>query len=166
MAKGHRDAVNDVKFSPDGHYLVSASHDTTIRIWQTETGACAMILDDSVGAVKKLCYSPLECHMMSISGPGNFVSVWNTTSYVVEKVLEADNGREIQNIAITPDGMVIIGLSEDNKITLWATMTDNCVPKRRTTPHIKGLTTIALHDDGNEWCIATADRDEVINIWN
>ena len=37
----------------------------------------------------------------------------------------------LQNIAITPDGMVIIGLSEDNKITLWATMTDNCVPNRR-----------------------------------
>lgn len=93
---GHRDSVNDVKFSPNAEYLASASHDKMIRIWDTATGACVIVLDDPFGPVQKLCYSPTGKHMISLSSPGNFVSVWNTESNMVDNVLEASNGREIQ----------------------------------------------------------------------
>ncbi len=31
--RGHTDFVESVSFSPDGHYIVSASYDGTVRIW-------------------------------------------------------------------------------------------------------------------------------------
>ena len=99
---GHRDSVNDVKFSPNADYLASASQDKTIRLWETSTGACAIVLDDPFGPVQKLCYSPAGSHMISLSSPGNFVSVWNTESNMVDNVLEANNGREIQVKATIP----------------------------------------------------------------
>jgi COMPASS component SWD3 len=33
-----------VAWSPDGHYLATASDDTTLRVWDTHTGACVRIL--------------------------------------------------------------------------------------------------------------------------
>ena len=38
MLKGHRDLVSAVRFSPDGRYVVTASHDGTARIWDAATG--------------------------------------------------------------------------------------------------------------------------------
>ena len=94
--RGHRDSVNDVKFSQNAEYLTSASQDKTIRVWDTATGACVIVLDDPFGPVQKLCYSSTGSHMISLSSPGNFVSVWNTETNMVDNVLEANNGREIQ----------------------------------------------------------------------
>ena len=36
---GHRAFVKDIAFTGDGQYLVSASDDKTIRIWDWQTGA-------------------------------------------------------------------------------------------------------------------------------
>ena len=35
---GHRAFVKDLAFTPDGQYLVSASDDKTIRIWDWQSG--------------------------------------------------------------------------------------------------------------------------------
>jgi len=36
--RGHRDYAVDVDFSPDGTLIVSAGYDSTVRVWEVETG--------------------------------------------------------------------------------------------------------------------------------
>src|SRR5579872_3779850 len=38
VLEGHDDAIATCRFSPDGAYLASASHDETVRIWEIATG--------------------------------------------------------------------------------------------------------------------------------
>jgi WD40 repeat protein len=38
LLEGHEDTIATCRFSPDGLYLASASHDETLRIWEVATG--------------------------------------------------------------------------------------------------------------------------------
>ena len=46
---GHADPVTAVAISPDGRLLVSGSKDSTVRLWQIETGRCIWIFGGSKG---------------------------------------------------------------------------------------------------------------------
>ena len=47
---GHKAKIWDVIFSLDGTYLVSASDDKTIRVWDTSTGKVVRVLRGKIGA--------------------------------------------------------------------------------------------------------------------
>ncbi|WP_020474319.1 hypothetical protein [Zavarzinella formosa] len=54
---GHHDRVNAVAFSPDGSWLVSASDDCTIRVWNVLTGRLTVARQFDA-AIQTLAFSP------------------------------------------------------------------------------------------------------------
>jgi WD40 repeat protein len=46
VLEGHSQAVSAVVFSPDGQLVASASNDSTVRVWETATGACRCVLHE------------------------------------------------------------------------------------------------------------------------
>lgn len=54
---GHVQLVNNVCFSPDGHWLATASFDGSVRLWAARTGKFHATLRGHVGAVYQLCWS-------------------------------------------------------------------------------------------------------------
>ena len=40
VLRGHRDGVVTAAISPDGSFVVTASHDSTLRVWDAQTGDC------------------------------------------------------------------------------------------------------------------------------
>ena len=46
---GHKALIGDVIFTSDGRYLVSASNDKTIRVWDVSTGEIMRILRGQIG---------------------------------------------------------------------------------------------------------------------
>ena len=44
ILQGHKDPITRIRWSPDGLKLASASTDSTIRIWETETGDNSIML--------------------------------------------------------------------------------------------------------------------------
>ncbi|KAJ1551917.1 hypothetical protein HK405_013408, partial [Cladochytrium tenue] len=53
MLEGHTDAVTAVAVSPDGHWIVSGSWDTTVRVWDMATGLQQSVLEGHAIGVKE-----------------------------------------------------------------------------------------------------------------
>jgi len=46
---GHMDEIKDVIFTKDGRYLISASRDKTIRVWDVKTGKLSRVIRGEIG---------------------------------------------------------------------------------------------------------------------
>ena len=68
---GHSRAVKSVAFSPDGSRIVSGSWDSTIRLWDAETGDAIGKLKGHPGFVFSVAFSPDGSRIVSGS--------WNST---------------------------------------------------------------------------------------
>ena len=49
---GHSDYVKSVAYSPDGKHIVSGSEDSTVKVWDSQTGKEVSVL---------LCDRPIVC---------------------------------------------------------------------------------------------------------
>lgn len=54
---GHQQLINDVKFSPDGRVIASASFDKSIKLWESTTGKYIASLRGHVQAVYSIAWS-------------------------------------------------------------------------------------------------------------
>src|SRR5262245_55249646 len=55
---GHAGYVFSAVFSADGRYVISGSDDSTIKLWDTATGALIRTLQGHSDAVTKVAFSP------------------------------------------------------------------------------------------------------------
>ena len=67
---GHSNVVNSTSYSPDGNYIVSASADSTIRIWDAKTGKQIKIIK----LMSPVCFASFSPNTKK-SGYGNQIQV-------------------------------------------------------------------------------------------
>lgn len=54
---GHQQLINDVKFSPNGSMIASASFDKSIKLWESNTGTYIASLRGHVQAIYSIAWS-------------------------------------------------------------------------------------------------------------
>jgi len=54
---GHQQLINDVKFSPDGRIIASASFDKSVKLWNSNNGTYIASLRGHVQAVYSVAWS-------------------------------------------------------------------------------------------------------------
>ncbi|MBG1244230.1 AAA-like domain-containing protein, partial [Nostoc sp. NZL] len=74
--EGHSDWVNSVVFSPDGKTLASASADSTIKLWNRETGKEITTLTGHSSSVISVVFSPDGKTLASASWDST-IKLWN-----------------------------------------------------------------------------------------
>ena len=73
---GHQDWVESAAFSPDGTRIVTASSDTTARLWDAATGAEIAVFAGHNGSVNNAVFSPDGTLVVTASDDGT-ARIWD-----------------------------------------------------------------------------------------
>lgn len=139
--KTWRGAITALKFTPDDQYLISASNDMTIRIWDMKTGLCKYILSGHVEPVKTIAVSADGNKVIS-GGEDKIVKIWDINT---GKELNSLTGHTqvIRSVCFSSDGLYAASGSGsnygeviDNRILVWDLSTNQCcaILKGNTAP--------------------------------
>ncbi|AGA27023.1 c-type cytochrome domain-containing protein [Singulisphaera acidiphila] len=165
--RGVAERVHEIAYSPNGHWLATASGDPgragSVKLWsalpsgQAEPGRQLFEGDDSVFAV---AFSP-DSAQVAAAGSDRTIRVWDVESGKLLTTID-DHADWILGLAFSPDGRLLATASRDktSKVFDWA--------KKATLAtfagHADTVYSVAFTPDGRR--IATGGGDGLIRIWN
>lgn len=114
---GHMQLVNDVKFSPDGRKIASASFDKSIKLWDGRTGKYLSSLRGHVGAVYQISWSS-DSRLIVSGSADSTLKVWDVgkTKILGDLPGHAD---EVYAVDWSPDGCRVASGGKDKVLKMW-----------------------------------------------
>ena len=117
--EGHLETINDIAFSPDGRYIISASDDRSVRLWNIETASQLTELQVPDKALS-VAASPTGRFIASGLSSGK-IMLWSCTNIYTSPVYVAHNRGYKPNLDYLPEykgapvRIAIIGIEADDK---------------------------------------------------
>ena len=156
---GHEDALNSAVFSPDGQYILTASDDSTVRLWEQASGKPIMTYRGHERSVNSAVFSPDGQYILTASDD-NTAQLWETAS---GKEIMTYHGHEgwVRSAVFSPDGEYILTASHDNTARLWERESGKEIITYRGHEF---LVTSAVFSPDGEY-ILTASDDNTARLW-
>lgn len=108
---GHQQLINDVKFSPDGRLIASASFDKSIKLWDGKTGKYVTSLRGHVKAVYQISWSADNRLLVSGSADST-LKVWDVRKGKLMCDLPG-HADEVFALDWSPDGERVVSGGKD-----------------------------------------------------
>ncbi|MGH1351963.1 MAG: WD40 repeat domain-containing protein [Methyloligellaceae bacterium] len=160
ILKGHTAPVRHVSFSPDSIYIVSASEDKTIKIWDLLTGNAVLTLKGHTGPVNSVAFSPDGKSILSSSDDGT-ARIWDAENGNSIRTFEGHE-KAVKFAAFDSTGERLATASSDKSVKVW-TVADG-KEQFTLTGHEAAVSSVAFSKNGS-W-IASASQDQTARIWD
>jgi WD40 repeat protein len=157
---GHSDNVSGCTISPDGSFIVSASWDKTLKIWDAATGKERFALSGHADSICGCAISPDGSFIVSASADRT-LKVWDASTGK-ERLTLAGHNLLVSGCAISPDGSFIVSTSWDRTLNVWDAGTGE--PRLTLTGHTNRVKHCAISPDGS--FIISASADKTIKVWD
>jgi WD40 repeat protein len=155
ILQGHSNSVSGVAITPDGRPAVSASWDTTLRVWDLESGQSVRTLEGDGSSVTGVAITPDGHRAVSVSFDNTPLRVWDQESGQSLRTLEGHSS-SVRGVAITPDGRRAVSASEDHTLRVWDLESGQSL--RTLEGHSRSVNGVAITPDGRLAVSATISR--------
>ncbi len=157
---GHADRVHSAMFSADGQLIVSASSDTTARLWDVASGAQTAVLSGHASAVAYAAFNTDGALVVSAS-LDNTARLWDAASGAGLTVLTGHTGAVVY-AAFSADSERVVTASLDGTARLWDVASGN------ETAVLSGHTGAVVHAlfSPDAGLVLTASDDTTVRLWD
>jgi WD40 repeat protein len=159
---GHTSTVTAARYSRDGRFLVSASYDASIKLWDVATGALIRSLSGYTNPVKVIALLPDDRRVLAGTDHGE-IDLWNLDTGARELRLEAESKKfdPIESVVVAFDGQTAISV-KGGKATQWDLASGKEL--RSFDPHGQRVHAVAFTPGGPLAITAPSHRLEVYNL--
>jgi WD40 repeat protein/uncharacterized caspase-like protein len=157
---GHQDTITQIKYSPDGKLIASASWDQTIKLWDEKTGALINTITGHQDGINSIAFSP-DGQILISGGEDKTIKIWNLVDQ--PKLIKTLTGHtdSIKAVTVSPDSKLIATAGYDNTIKIWS-----IAGKLLQTidAHSLAINSLAFNLDSET--LASGSWDNTVKLWS
>jgi WD40 repeat protein len=158
--EGHSNVILSLAWSPKGDFIISASKDKTIRIWQTHNPLINRILRESEYEPNAIACFPDE-NWLAVAYDGGATLILDTVTGEILQILKG-HSRDVNSVAVSPCGKYIASGGDSGEIIVWTASDGNLL--HRLVTHNNWVTGLAWSPDSH--FLASCSRDKSLCIWS
>jgi small GTP-binding protein len=147
-------------FSPDGKRTISGANDSTVRLWDVETGQCLRVFEGHTGEVRTVAWSNDQRLILSGSDDQT-LRLWDVETGQCLQVFGSQTG-EVRSVAWGADQSLAISACRDRWVRLWKISTGTCL--RTFEGHTDNVRSAALSP--NCRLVLSASDDKTVRLWD
>jgi WD40 repeat protein len=163
LLSGHENYVHVVAFSPDGHWLATASWDGAARLWDVDDPRQRpIVLRGHEDMILDMAFSP-DGHWLATAGADHIVTLWNVDHPTAKPVMLTEHTDMVWSAAFSPDGRWLATGSWDGTVRLWNVDSPKEAPVVLYA-HESPVKDVAFSSDGR-W-LAAGGLDNAARLWD
>ncbi|MBO3460402.1 nSTAND1 domain-containing NTPase [Aetokthonos hydrillicola] len=113
----HNATIRNIKFSPNGQIIASASVDETIKLWDLK-GNLLNTLKGHKNIVNSVSFSP-NGQILASASYDRTIKLWSINGKVLDNKSN-EHTAEIYSVSFSPDGKILASASWDGTVKLWS----------------------------------------------
>ncbi|MFN2198416.1 MAG: helix-turn-helix domain-containing protein [Anaerolineales bacterium] len=160
---GHSNYVTGLSFSFDGTQLASASWDGNVIVWDLIAGKPVVTFRGKTfpALITNVAFSPDGKTVFAAVADDKLVYQWEVSTGQEVRTLSGED-KEIYGLAVSPDGSLLAGGTQDGNIVLWSVASGE---KLRTfSGHAGVVLRLVFNQDGSR--LASAGFDRLAKVWD
>lgn len=165
----HTDWVNDIVLCCGGKNLISASSDTTVKVWNAHKGFCMSTLRTHKDYVRALAYAR-DKEQVASAGLDRAIFLWDVNTLTA---LTASNNtvttsslfgntESIYSLAMNPPGTVLVSGSTEKLLRVWDPR--SCSKLMTLKGHADNVKALVVSHDG-AYCVS-GSSDGTVKHWS
>lgn len=127
---GHTRPVHALAVGPEGLTLASGGYDSTVRLWDLETGRERGVLQGHTRNVRAIVFNPDRRTLVSGSQDGT-ARVWQVSVKASDSLEIESDGERLISAEVSANGETLVSGGPDRTIRIWALDAD---PRGRRLP--------------------------------
>ena len=164
--RGHTRAVCGVAWNATDSILASCSLDTSVRLWNSDTGAELPALCGHGKAVSSLAFKPNDPEILVTGSWDRTLKCWNVSTGECLCTLMTKHTDWIMTVAWSWDGTKLASGSRDKTVKVWSRGADDKFECQSTlSGHTDSVRGVAFHPT-KDHVLVSCSLDTKIILWN